>query len=144
MPYVARLRCARRAARRGCKGVPSSAHALRHPAPCSWRLTLRSVAFYAHAIAHNSRAARRAARCRTEGFIGRQPQGLAVADALCAPVQGETHRSRAPSHVLTFMHEINQSCKGMTQHDVILANSNAFPKGVMHMIGPNPSFKRRI
>ena len=93
---------------------------------------------------NTSRVARRAARCRTEGFIGRQPQGLAVADALCAPVQGETHRSRAPSHVLTFMHEISQSCKGMTQHDVILANSNAFPKGVMHMIGPNPSFKRRI
>eukprot|EP01043_Picozoa_sp_COSAG02_P010700 COSAG02_NODE_381_length_23450_cov_65.782493_16_plen_117_part_00 len=37
-----------------------------------------------------SRAARSAARRRTEGFIGRQPQGLAVADALCAPVQGET------------------------------------------------------
>ena len=39
------------------------------------RLTLRSVAFYAHARAHNSRAARRWRRGRTEGFIGRQPLG---------------------------------------------------------------------
>ena len=39
------------------------------------RLTLRSVAFYAHARAHNSRAARRRRRGRTEGFIGRQPLG---------------------------------------------------------------------